>query len=509
MKQQIGKVILVGAGPSDAGLFTLRGKEVLEAADVVVYDALCGQAILRMIPATARRINVGKRAGNHPVPQEEINQILLNEARAGNLVARLKGGDPFLFGRGGEELELLAEAGIPFEIVPGVTSAFAVPAYAGIPVTHRDFCSSVHIITGHTRKNESAALDYEALARLDGTLIFLMGVAALGTICARLRAAGMPKATPAAVLERGTTAAQRRVVSDLAGLPNAATQANIQTPAIIIVGEVCVLAEKFAWAEKRPLGGKKILVTRPRASASGLTRLLRENGAEVVELPTIVTEPIEPNPPLDHALARIADYGWLVFTSPAGVALFFARLQRMRFDIRRLGEIRLAAIGQATARELEVRGLCVALVPSAYNAAALGAALARESDGARVLLARAKDGSRDLTDALDGAGIAYDDIALYETCYADEDAREVSAMLDAGELDYAAFTSASTVRGFVKALDKRDFSGVRAVCIGESTAQQATEFGMKIDIAKTASIESMVALMIEESKEESQNGTAQ
>ncbi|MEM1483776.1 uroporphyrinogen-III C-methyltransferase [Oscillospiraceae bacterium PP1C4] len=505
-----GKVFLVGAGPSDVGLFTLKGKAVLEAADVVVYDALVGQAVLHLIPEHVRRIDVGKRAGDHPVPQGEINQILLREALAGNTVVRLKGGDPFLFGRGGEELELLVEYGIPFEIVPGVTSAIAVPAYAGIPVTHRDFCSSVHIITGHTKKNPEAEIDYDALVRLNGTLVFLMGAGALETICARLIEAGLAPDTPAAILERGTTAAQRRVAADVACLPLLAARAQIKTPAIIVVGEVCSLAEKFAWAEHRPLGGKRIIVTRPRALASKLVHLLREKGAEVVELPSIVTQPITPNLPLDHALAQISRYSWLVFTSPAGVEIFFSHLRQSRMDIRALAGVKLAAIGSATAKEIERRGLLVALMPEAYNAVELADKLALTvGKEERVLIARAKEGTPDLTDKLNEQCIAYDDVALYDTLYTCEDAAAVSEMLDAGELDYVAFTSASTVRGFVNTLGKRDYSKLHAVCIGQSTEKQAKEYGMQTHTAQQATIESMMDLMIQLSKGEQENDTAE
>ena len=254
MKQ--GKVWLVGAGPGDMGLLTLKGKEALEQADVVLYDKLVGTGILNMIPDSAQKINVGKCAGNHTMPQAEINLLLLSEAQKGNHVVRLKGGDPFLFGRGGEELELLEKHHIPFEVVPGVTSAVSVPAYAGIPVTHRNFASSVHIITGHKKADENDALDFTALSQLEGTLVFLMGVSALDNICSGLVQAGKSADTPAAILEQGTTAHQRRIVADLKTLPEKAKQANIQTPAIIVVGTVCTLAEQFAWGRKTSLGTK-------------------------------------------------------------------------------------------------------------------------------------------------------------------------------------------------------------------------------------------------------------
>ena len=285
-----GKVWLVGAGPSDPGLFTLKGKRVLQKAEVVVYDALAGQAILSMIPEDAEKINVGKRASHHLMPQEEINKILVKKALEGKRVVRLKGGDPFLFGRGGEELELLKVHQIPYEVVPGVTSAIAVPAYNGIPVTHRDFCSSVHIITGHKKKGDTYDIDFEALVRTKGTLVFLMGVTALADICDGLLKAGMRADMPAAILQQGTTAGQKRISATVSTLPEEVQKQGIQTPAIIVVGEVCALADRFAWHEALPLAGRKILVTRPKELISQMAEKLRREGAEVLELPAIKTE---------------------------------------------------------------------------------------------------------------------------------------------------------------------------------------------------------------------------
>ena len=264
MKQ--GKVWLVGAGPGDIGLFTLKGMEVLSQAEVVVYDSLVGQGVLAKVPSSARLINVGKRADKHTMPQEQINQVLLEEAQKGYRVVRLKGGDPFLFGRGGEELELLTANGIPYEVVPGVTSSIAVPAYNGIPVTHRDFCSSVHIITGHRRAGKEYDIDFQALVNAKGTLVFLMGIAALNDICQGLLNAGMDPEMPAAVLQKGTTSDQKRVVATVATLKEEVERQGIETPAIIVVGKVCRLSEEFGWYERLPLADWKVLVTRPGTS---------------------------------------------------------------------------------------------------------------------------------------------------------------------------------------------------------------------------------------------------
>ncbi|MGI6031660.1 MAG: uroporphyrinogen-III C-methyltransferase [Eubacteriales bacterium] len=492
----VGKVILVGAGPGDAGLFTLKGKEVLERADVVVYDSLVGPGVLGLMPDGAEKIDVGKRAGNHPVPQPQINQILLDKALEGKLVVRLKGGDPFLFGRGGEELELLRQHDVPFEVVSGVTSALSVPAYNGIPVTHRDFVSSLHIITGHTRKQPGASIDYEALVRLKGTLVFLMGISAMEGIMQGLMQAGMPADMPAAVLERGTTAHQRRVVSTVEHLWRDSQQADIKTPAIIVVGEVCRLAEEFHWAEDRPLGGKKIVVTRPKDRAGRLSSRLRTLGAEVVELPAIRTCPVENNDALMQALAQPDRYDVIALTSPAGVTYFFDALRRSRMDIRSLAGIRFAAIGSATREAIEQRGIQVEIMPSTYSAQYLAQAIAEAlPQGGRVLLPRARMGTESLTEGLAQRGISYDDIPLYDTEY------RVNEGLDAGaqaaEADYIAFTSASTVKGFAACTQGADYTAMTAVCIGEQTAAEARKLGMKIKVARQATMDSMIECMLE------------
>lgn len=352
-----GKVWLVGAGPGDVGLFTLKGMETLQNAEVVVYDSLVGHGVLSKIPDTARCIYVGKRASNHTMPQEQINQILVEEAKKGYRVVRLKGGDPFLFGRGGEELELLAQEKIPYEVVPGVTSPIAVPAYNGIPVTHRDFTSSLHIITGHKRQGQAYDINFEALVHTEGTLVFLMGVTALGDICGSLVKAGMDKDMPAAVLQKGTTAGQKRIVATVSTLEEEVKRRGIETPAIIVVGKVCALAEEFAWYEKLPLAGWKVLVTRPRDLISTMVSKLRLLGAEVLELPAIRTEPLEQQEALYDALSQLERYQWIAFTSPTGVKVFFEEMKKSGTDIRKLGGVKIAAIGNGTKKALLERGL--------------------------------------------------------------------------------------------------------------------------------------------------------
>lgn len=489
-----GKVWLVGAGPSDPGLFTLKGKDVLEQAQVVVYDALVGQAVLNMIPAKAECINVGKRASNHLMPQEEINRVLAEKALEGKRVVRLKGGDPFLFGRGGEELELLVRYQIPYEVVPGVTSALAVPAYNGIPVTHRDFCSSLHIVTGHKKKGEPYNIDFEALVRTKGTLVFLMGATALEDICRGLLAAGMQPDMPAAILQKGTTAEQKRIIATVSTLGEEVKRQGIETPAIIVVGQVCALADAFAWYEKLPLSGYRILVTRPRELISQMAEKLRRKGAEVLELPAIRTEAVADNRALTECFLRIGSYDWIVFTSPTGVRIFFEEMDKADMDVRSLAHARIAAIGAGSAKALRKHGIVADLVPPVYEGGALGEALAKRcSGGDRILIPRAAIGNHALTEALERVkGVVIDDIATYDTYYESQSLIDEKAEFERGKIDYAVFTSASTVRGFSEAVKGLDFSLVKAVCIGRQTKEAADALGMRTWMSDKATMDSVL-----------------
>ncbi|MCR4819316.1 MAG: uroporphyrinogen-III C-methyltransferase [Fretibacterium sp.] len=460
----VGKVWLVGAGPGDVGLMTLRSREVLENADCVVYDRLVGEGVLALIPGKAERVDVGKSGGHHPIPQREIEAILLDRAMAGKRVVRLKGGDPFLFGRGGEEAEALQAAGIPFEIVPGVTSAIAVPAYAGIPVTHRGLSSALHVITAHSEKGELPNLDFEALARAKGeTLVFLMGVKNTGALCQRLMDAGMDSHTPAAVIERGTTARQRRVTGELGSLKALMEERKITPPAILVIGPVASLAKKLDWRTYLPLSGVRVAVTRPRERAGRLSRMLRDTGAEVLEFPCITTEV------LSGTLPSLAGFDWVGFTSVTGVQALFTRLAREKRDIRELGAAHIAAIGPATAEALRLCGLRVDFLPEVYDGAHLAGGLAER--GGRMLLLRAEKGSPELTDILRERGADFSEVPLYRSCY-------VKAPLP-DDLDMAVFTSASTVRGFAACAPEGGFAAVKAVCIGVQTARAAEEAGFK------------------------------
>jgi uroporphyrinogen III methyltransferase/synthase len=482
-----GKVYLLGAGPGDAGLLTVKADRLLREAQVVVYDRLVGRAVLEMLPKEAELIDVGKNAGNHPVAQDEINRLLLRKALEGKRVVRLKGGDGFLFGRGGEELTLLYENGVDFEVVPGVTSAFAAPAYAGIPVTHRDFCSSVHIITGHKRENGALSIDYDALTRLDGTLIFMMSVSSVKEIMEGLLKSGMEGGMPCAAIENGACPNQRKFVGTVSTICELMEQNRVESPAVIVVGRVCALSERFDWFSKLPLFGKKILVTRPKATAGRLLTLLRELGADAMALPSIKTEP------LDFQWPDLERYSLLVFTSAAGVDAFIERLFGAKRDARVLFGKKIAAIGSETAKELLHYGLSADFVPSAFS----GGRLAREmveagfvSTADRALLLRAKEGSRELNDVLLEHRIPFDEIAVYRTEAIKNEG------IDPASFDCVTFTSASCVTGFVRSVGEgADFSRVRAVCIGEQTAHEAGKYGMQIQISKEATISSMVELL--------------
>ena len=491
-----GKVILVGAGPGDPGLLTDKGQEALKSAQVVVYDRLVSPEILRMIPKTARQINVGKNAGDHPVPQSRINQILLEEAQKGFRVVRLKGGDPFLFGRGGEELELLAEHRIPFEVVPGITSALAVPAYAGIPVTHRNCCSSLHIITGHQKAGTPLNINFDALVQTRGTLVFLMGVSALPDICRGLLEAGMAPDMPAAVVERGTTLNQRKVVADLSTLEQRAKEAEIQSPAILIFGQVCGYSEEFDWFDRLPLMGRQIVVTRPADRMGTMARRLRELGASVVEYPCIKTVPRDPNPELHNAIAHLHDYRWLVFTSPAGPGCFFDRLFALGKDLRALGNVKLAAVGPKTAEILSRYHLSTDLVPEVYDTEHLALALAEQGEGP-VLLCRSAIGNAVFPETLSEKGISFVDIPCYDTVYQGSGNQEEVCSLLEGTCRVT-FTSASTVTGFVHSLPEgTDLSRVKGFCIGHQTARQAEEYGISVEVAREATIDSLIELILE------------
>ena len=488
-----GNVILVGAGPGDPGLLTQKGRAALEQAEVVVFDRLVSPAILALIPPQAEAIDVGKESSRHLVPQERINRILLEKAQEGKRVVRLKGGDPFLFGRGGEELELLQAHGIAFQVVPGVTSALSVPAYAGIPVTHRDFCSSLHIVTGHAKAGAELHIDFDALRRTGGTLVFLMGVSALPKICGGLLEAGMDPEMPAAVVEQGTLPRQRKVLATLRDLPRAAEQARVKSPAIIVVGKVCSLSERFDWFDSLPLKGKEVVVTRPADRSGTLSERLRQLGANVTEYPCIRTVARDPGPELDKAIANLDQYRWLVFTSPVGPRIFFDRLHALGKDARALAGCKLAAIGPKTASALSHRGLTADLVPETYDSDHLAQAMAQVEGP--VLLCRASQGSDALPQLFIKNGIPFADVPCYDTVYEAPNPAAVLELLKQPVL--VTFTSASTVCGFVQSLPEADLSMVLGCCIGRQTAAEAKKHGIAVVVAREATMESLIACIKE------------
>lgn len=480
-------VYLVGAGPGDPGLMTIKGLECLAKADVVIYDYLAAPALLKHAAAGAELIYVGKKGGDHTLPQEEINALIVRKAREAKVVTRLKGGDPFVFGRGGEEAEVLVEAGIPFEVVPGVTSAVAAPAYAGIPLSHRRLTATIAFVTGHEdpAKQESN-IDWPALARGIGTLVFFMGVKNLPNIVRELTANGRSPQTPVALVRWGTTPAQATVSGTLADIAARVEQAGLTAPAIIVVGEVVGLRDKLKWFEpRRPLLGRRIVVTRSREQASDLVRSLSDLGAECLECPTIETAPPDDSAPLDAAIAELAACDWIVFTSVNGVRFFFERLFRLGKDVRCLGHIRTAAIGPATADRLRSFGLSSDLVPETYVAESVIAAFrGHDIRGKRILLPRAQEARPLLPEALTAMGAAVQEVAAYQTRPAVADVGQLLEHLANHEIDLVTFTSSSTVKNF-KALLPPDraaelASGLPAACIGPVTADTARKLGFDV-----------------------------
>lgn len=504
-----GIVYLVGAGPGDPGLFTLKGVECLGRADVVVYDYLVGKQLLDFAAPGAELVYVGKKGGDHTMQQGEINRLLVELGVAGKCVTRLKGGDSFIFGRGGEEALALREAGVPFEVVPGISSAYAVPAYAGIPVTHRGITTEVAFITGHEdpTKNEST-IQWDKIATGVGTLVFLMGVKNLPYIVENLVANGRPASTPVALIRWGTTPRQETLTGTLEDIAQLVAERGFKAPAITVVGEVVGLRDQLRWFEDRPLFGQRVVVTRSRAQASDLVNALSEAGALPVEFPTImVTPPADGYAALDEAITRLRAsdvpfYDWVLFTSVNGVEQFFARLDRVG-DVRDLRGIRLGAIGPATAAALTARGLKIDFVPEEYRAeAVIAGLLAIGVDGRRVLIPRAREAREILPEQLAEAGAEVDVVPAYETVLDQSGSGELRAMLDGGEIDVITFTSSSTVRNFVTLLDGYDFSrmpaSVTVACIGPITADTARELGLRVDlVAGKYTIPGLIEAIIE------------
>jgi uroporphyrinogen III methyltransferase/synthase len=484
-----GKVYLVGAGPGDARLLTLRAAELLERADLVALDALVSKDIAARIPKATQVVYVGKRASAHALPQDQINQLLVDEAKKGKTVVRLKGGDPFVFGRGGEEAEELIAAGVPVEIVPGISSSIAGPAYAGIPVTHRSYATSVTLVTAHESEG-STGIKWGALAQLDGTIVFMMGFANLPVIVHKLIAHGMSGDRGIAVISKATTFEQRTVAGTLRNIEARVAEAKLETPALIVVGDVVKLHDVLDWFEGKPLYGKRVVVTRAREQASELKRMLEDSGAQVLQFPTIEIAPPESWESLDRVIA--SKYDWIIFTSVNGVHHWFARVR----DVRSIAGTKVAAVGQATADALRERGIQPDLVPERFISTDLLPLLPQELSGVRVAVIRPAEGRDELIEELRRRGGDVDLGVAYRTIAADYDLDELRALIASDAIDVVTFTSASTVDHFFARLTPEERSRVmkRAMLasIGATTSEAIRKYGKEPDVvAENATIRAL------------------
>ncbi|MBI5582334.1 MAG: uroporphyrinogen-III C-methyltransferase [Deltaproteobacteria bacterium] len=488
----VGKVYLVGAGPGDPELLTLKGRRLLAEADVVVYDFLANAALLRHIPETSEKIYVGKKGGDHTLAQSGINQLIIDKAREGKKVVRLKGGDPFIFGRGGEEAEELVQAGIPFEVVPGVTSAIAVPAYAGIPLTHRRYNSSVALVTGHEDEQKGpTGLDWKKLATGIETLVFLMGFKNLPRIIARLVDNGREPTTPAALIRWGTTPRQQTVTGTLDDIVDKAEAAGLGPPSIFVVGPVVALREQLSWFERLPLFGRTVVVTRTRDQASDLVQQLAPLGAECLEFPTIRLVPPVSWEELDRAIREIESFQWIVFTSPNGVRAFLSRLGTLQKDVRCLKGIRLAVIGPATAAALREWHLLPDLVPEKFQAEFILESLAAAGlAGQRVLIPRAETAREILPAGLRNLGAEVRVATAYRTIPEEAEKPLLLGRLREGSVDCLTFTSSSTVVNFLALFDRSEILSllkpVTVACIGPITARTALDNGLAVQVIPEA-----------------------
>ena len=494
-------VYLVGAGPGDAGLITVRGAELLRRADVVIYDALANPELLRLAPASAEFISRGK---NMAMPQGEITALIIAKAKAGKTVVRLKGGDPYVFGRGGEEAEALAAEKIPFEIVPGVSAITAVPNYAGIPLTHREHCSSFTVFTGHSDSaDEATALRYDQIAKIPGTKVVLMGTEQLDDWTKALVANGMPPQTPIAVIHRGTTGRQKTVAGTLATIAALAAKEKIVPPALTIIGDVVKLRGKLNWFENRPLFGQRIVVTRRTEQAGAFAQKLAELGADVLEVPTIkITTPIEKDAIVD-CLLELNSYDWLVFTSGNGVTMFFDIFFRRFQDLRDIGGARIAAVGPATAAKLRELHLQVDLTPEEFTGRKVAEAFKKFQDieNVKMCLLRAEVANADLPDALAELGAIVDDIAIYKTVPETEDHGGACERLLEGGADWVTFTSSSTVEHFHARFDlpklMKKFPELKLASIGPETSKAIAALGLKPTLqAKEHTTDGLIAALL-------------
>ena len=480
-----GVVFLVGAGPGDPGLITVQGRHRIETANVVVYDRLVNRTLLDYADSDAELIDVGKVPGRGAEHQAEINSLLVERAKRGQRVVRLKGGDPFVFGRGGEEAEALQRQGVAFEVVPGVTSAIAAPAYAGIPVTHRGLASAFTVVTGSEAPGKAvSAVAWDKLAKTGGTLVVLMGRENLAGIVDALVQHGRPPDTPIAVVQWATEPHQRTVVGTLSDIVGLVSNADLTAPVVAVIGETVELREALQWFDNRPLFGKRVLVTRTRPQAGALSLLLLDRGAQPVELPTIEIRPLEDYSKMDGALGRLDDYQWVVFTSANAVQAVFDRLYALGMDSRAFGTAKVAAIGPATATSLRDRGIAADFVPVTFVSAAIADGLGRTGlDGSRILLPRADIAPDALSRILSTDGAVVDDVTSYRTVTPKASAGRARQVLADG-VDIVTFTSSSTVRSLANLLggDLDRLSGTTIACIGPVTAATARELGLGVEV---------------------------
>lgn len=481
------KVYLIGAGPGDPGLLTLKAKSVLEGADVIVYDYLANDAFLDYAKPGAEIIYVGKKGGDHTLSQDGINALIVAKAKEGKVVARLKGGDPYMFGRGGEEAEELLDAGVPFEEIPGVTSAIAGPAYAGIPLTHRSYASSVSFITGHEDPTKPESVhNWKALAASTSTLVFFMGMKNLPDISRKLIEAGMPADTPAALVRWGTTPRHRSLVATIATLPEEGVKHGFAAPSLIVVGGVVNLHDRLNWFEQKPLLGKGVVVTRAREQASGLAAALRELGADVIQFPTIDIQPLADYAAVDASIDALPTYDWVVFTSVNGVKHFWNRLAVKGLDSRVLAGRKVAAIGPATADKLREKGIEPDFIPEKYVAeGVVEGMLARGMGGKRVLLPRAREAREVLPEELRKAGATVDVLPVYETVPSNTRKDDVLQRMADGEIHCVTFGSSSTVDNFFSLVPVdlvKAHPEVKLACIGPVTCKTLEGYGLDCHI---------------------------
>jgi len=487
-----GKVYLIGAGPGDPGLITVKGLECVKKADVVIYDYLANERILDHRRPESELIYVGKQGGRHTLPQEEINALIVQKAREGKIVARLKGGDPFIFGRGGEEAEELVDSGIPFDVVPGVTAATAVPTYAGIPLTHREHTASVAFVTGHEDPTkEESKVHWNRIATGIGTLVFFMGMKNLQSIVDNLTRHGRSPETPIALIQWGTRTDQRVVTGALRDIVTKVKEAKLGPPAIIVVGEVVRLREKLNWYESKPLFGKRIMVTRSRGQASVFADMLIDRGATTIELPTIDVVPPARWDELDKVINDVESYDWLIFTSANAVKFFMSRLRELGHDIRMLKGIRICTVGPKTAEILVDFGLRADLIPAEFKAEGVINALGGEKvKGKKFLIPRARIARDIIPDKLKEAGAEVTVVTAYENVKPTTDVARAVKLFEDKKISAVTFTSSSTVHNFVEMIGQKGYktllSGVSIACIGPVTAKTAEEYGMKIDVMPTS-----------------------